>query len=355
MAFCFVIESGSRAGMRLPIPRRAAVILGRGADVDVHLPEEDRFVSRRHVRVEVQPDGVYLHDLAGRKSTSVNGLSVRWARLAPGNVVRLGNTLLRLVYDGREGPASEEGANDVSLYEVVDASIYERSRMPPVATRRPSTPEVVQAPKSAESTRFEDALTCDGCGAAGAPPSTADLWDAGWLCPTCQQARRRMEGGVPDQIGRFDVLAVLDRGAMGVLLEAVSPEGIHVVIKMLRADQGVQKGLERFVREQRLVGALRHPNIIRCYEVGSHQGQPYIVSEFLAGGSAGRLPALKPAVQDVLWLGADLFRALGYAHDLGVVHRDVSPSNVLLTKSDLRAGVRAKLGDFGGWRRARWI
>ena len=103
MAFCFVIESGSRAGMRLPIPRRAAVILGRGADVDVHLPEEDRFVSRRHVRIEVQPDGVYLHDLAGRKSTSVNGLSVRWARLAPGNVVRLGNTLLRLVYDGREG------------------------------------------------------------------------------------------------------------------------------------------------------------------------------------------------------------------------------------------------------------
>ena len=93
-----------------------------------------------------------------------------------------------------------------------------------------------------------------------------------------------MEGGVPDQIGRFDVLAVLDRGAMGVLLEAVSPEGIHVVIKMLRADKGVQKGLERFVREQRLVGALRHPNIIRCYEVGSHHGQPYIVSEYLAGG-----------------------------------------------------------------------
>jgi len=347
MPYSFVIYSGPRAGLRLPLSQHAPVVLGRGADADVILPQEDRFVSRRHARVEVLPDGVYLHDLAERKTTSVNGMTVRWARLAPGNVVRLGNTLLRLVFDGTDGPIPGEGADDVSVYEVVDSSQYQPGPLPPVSSRRPGTLRTATSEEPARVGRFEDVLTCGGCGQAGAPPPTPDLWDAGWLCEVCRDKRRRYEPNTPRRVGRFEILGVLGQGGMGIQLEAVTDDGIHAVVKMLRASDVAKKTLERFLREQRIAAALRHPNIVRCYEVGTHEGRPFIATEFVAGGSAADVAGPEQPIQNALWLGADLFRALGYAHDLGVVHRDVSPANVLLTGTDLAPGARAKLADFG--------
>lgn len=333
MSYSFVVSSGPRAGLRLPLPNQQAVILGRAADVDLLLPQEDRFVSRHHARVEVQADGVYLHDLAGRKTTSVNGMPVRWARLAPGNVVRLGNTLLRLVYDG----AQEQGSETVIQPEI--------SRQPVLSPASSLTP-----PRGISTTTWEskaDVLSCDRCGAAGSAPPSPDLWDAAYLCPDCRQQRRKLPSDLPNRIGRFQVLGKIYQGGTGILLEAVSEDGIHVVIKMLRGTNVAKKAMDRFVREQRIATVLRHPNIVRCYEVGAHENHPYLVSEYVSGGSALDIAGREQPVQDVLWLGADLFRALGYAHDLGIVHRDVSPSNVLLTGPDMGAGVRAKLADFG--------
>ncbi len=345
MPYSLVISSGPRAGLRLPLPNHQSVTLGRAADVDLLLPQEDRFLSRHHARVEVQPDGVYLHDLAGRKTTSVNGMPVRWARLAPGNVVRLGNTLLRLVYDGSDRPMPTEGADDVSIYEVADASQYHQPQLVISPASSLTPPRGIRAlPGDAKA---EEVLSCDSCGATGLPAPSPDLWDAGWLCPSCRDEKRKFFPDLPDRVGRFQVLGKLQQGGMGLLLEAVSDDGVHVVIKMLRAGGVAKKAMDRFLREQRIAAALRHPNIVRCYEVGTHDEHPYIVSEYVSGGSALDLAGHEQPVQDVLWLGADLFRALGYAHDLGIVHRDVSPANVLLTGRDLRAGVRAKLADFG--------
>jgi serine/threonine protein kinase len=154
---------------------------------------------------------------------------------------------------------------------------------------------------------------------------------------------------MPKRIGGFDVLRYLVRGGMGVLYEAVSVDvGIHAAIKLLPASSAVQATvLRRFLREQRITQALRHPNIVRCFEVGSHRGRPYIVSEFVGGGTGVDVASSSCPVEDALWLGADLFRALGYAHDLGVVHRDVKPANLLLTRSDAGTDRRAKLADFG--------
>lgn len=348
MSYAFVVESGPRAGLRLPFKPYAPVVLGRGSEADLVLPQEDRFVSRCHARVEVLPDGVYIHDLAGHKSTSVNGLTVRWARLVPGNVVRLGNTLLRLVYEGEDGPKQIAGADDISMYEVVDASHYHRGPLPPVSSRRPSTPQTAGQDVMVVAPTFEDALLCSGCRAIGSPPPSPDLWDAAWLCPACQQQRRQRHPDVPERIGAFEVLRPLHRGDYGHVLEAVSIDhGIHAVVKMLPASNVERKTLERFTREQRISATLRHPNIVRCYEAGAVDGRPYIISEYVPGGSAVALDGVKERVEDMLWLGADLFRALGYAHDLGIVHRDVSPANVLLSGSGTGSGRRAKLADFG--------
>lgn len=346
MTYAFVVESGPRAGLRLPFKPYAPVVLGRGSGADLLLPE-DQFVSRAHARVEVLPDGVYLHDIAGRRTTSANGLTIRWARLTPGNVVRLGNTLLRLVYEGEDGPRQTAGADDISMYEVVDAAQY-FSGSPPVSSRRPSSPQAVTPEISVVGPSVEEVLSCSACGTAGSLPPSPDLWDAAWLCPNCQQQRRQRHPDVPVRVGAFEVLRPLHRGEYGHVLEAVSVEhGFHAVVKMLPASNVEPKALERFLREQRIVTTLRHPNIVRCYEVGEVEGRPFIVSEFLPDGSAVALNGVAEPVHDMLWLGADLFRALGYAHDLGIVHRDVSPANVLLRGKAGRSGIRAKLADFG--------
>src|SRR5262249_25701923 len=87
----------------------------------------------------------------------------------------------------------------------------------------------------------------------------------------------------------------------------------------------------RFLREARSVARLRHPAIVPIHEVGQQDGLPYLVSEFVRGTTlADRLTAQRLAPQEAARLIAVLADALHYAHEQGVVHRDVKPSTVLL-------------------------
>ena len=346
MSYAFVVESGPRAGMRLPFQPYAPVVLGRGSGADLILPL-DQLVSRLHARVEVLPDGVYIHDIAGRRTTSVNGLVIQWARLAPGNVVRLGNTLLRLVYEGQERKAIA-GADDIAMYEVVDAARYHRGPLPPVSSRRPGSPMGEGTAVSVIGVDpAPEALTCSDCRAIGSAPPAPDLWDAAWLCPNCRQQHRQQHPDLPARIGAFEVLRPLHQGAYTVLEVVSMAHGLHAVAKLLPASDVEPKVMERFLREQRIMTTLLHPNVVRCYEIGDVAGSPFLVFEFLPGGSAMSLDGPVEPVHDMLWLGADIFRALGYAHDLGIVHRDVSPANVMLCRKGRDSGLRAKLADFG--------
>ncbi len=346
MSYAFVVESGPRAGMRLPFQPYAPVVLGRGSGADLVLPL-DRLVSRHHARVEVLPDGVYVHDIAGRGTTSVNGLVIRWARLSPGNVIRLGNTLLRLVYEGQERKAIA-GADDIAMYEVVDAALYHRGPLPPVSSRRPGSP--MGEEKTASVIGADPVLephTCTDCRAIGSASPAPELWDAAWLCPSCRQQHRQPHPDLPARIGAFEVLRTLHHGEVHTLEVASIPHGLHAVAKLLPTSDVEPKVMERFLREQRIMTTLHHPNIVRCYAVGDVAGRPFLVFEFLPGGTAMSLDGAAEPVHDMLWLGADIFRALGYAHDLGIVHRDVSPTNVMLCRKGRDAGLRAKLADFG--------
>src|SRR5437764_2313190 len=100
----------------------------------------------------------------------------------------------------------------------------------------------------------------------------------------------------------------------------------------------------RFVREARLAGRLAHPNVVRIYDVGEADGRPFIAMEHVDGETVADLLArrgrLPPA--EVAELGVQACRALGAAHEAGLVHRDVKPQNLLLG----RDGV-LKLSDFG--------
>ncbi|MDA8294264.1 MAG: protein kinase, partial [Actinomycetota bacterium] len=118
-----------------------------------------------------------------------------------------------------------------------------------------------------------------------------------------------------------------------------------VAIKLLHpALAGDVAFLKRFRAEARAVAALNHPNVLQVYDWGEQDGQPYLVTEFLAGGSlrqlldAGR--RLTPA--QAVHVGLEATAALDYAHRRGIVHRDVKPANLLFD-----ADGRLRIADFG--------
>src|SRR5438045_616096 len=102
--------------------------------------------------------------------------------------------------------------------------------------------------------------------------------------------------------------------------------------------------LERFRREARAVAALSHPNIVTVIDRGDHEGRQFIVFEYVAGENLKRLIERRgPApVTTALELGMQMARALSFAHQQGLIHRDVKPQNVLLNGAG-----EAKVTDFG--------
>ncbi|HMM76832.1 MAG TPA: serine/threonine-protein kinase [Gammaproteobacteria bacterium] len=156
----------------------------------------------------------------------------------------------------------------------------------------------------------------------------------------------------PAKIGKYDVIDVLGRGAMGVVYRAHDPYVDRpVAIKLATNADADNEGVARrlFINEARSAGRLDHQNVLKVYEAGEDNGQPYMVMEFIDGGDTLRNYCRKesllpvPTVIRIIRQAAD---ALDYAHRNGVLHRDIKPANIMLTKEGV-----AKLGDFGIARR----
>jgi serine/threonine-protein kinase len=158
--------------------------------------------------------------------------------------------------------------------------------------------------------------------------------------------RKRKKRKKTNELGDFRLLQKLGEGAMGVVYRAhqVSMDravAVKVLFKHIAANP---KLVERFYREARVTGSLDHPNIVQGYGVGEAQGWHYFAMEYIDGQSLqqwltelGRL-----TVPDAVHIILRCARALQYAHAHGVIHRDVKPDNILIT----RQGV-VKVADLG--------
>src|SRR5260221_5349358 len=133
----------------------------------------------------------------------------------------------------------------------------------------------------------------------------------------------------------------LARGGMGVVFLARGRRlGPHVALKMILA--GAQSGnaeRARFRLEAETVARLQHPNIVQIFEVGEWNGQPYLALEYVGGGPLSKQLGKPLPPQSAAALAETLARAVQYAHDQGVVHRDLKPGNILLV-----SGERSKNG-----------
>ncbi len=146
------------------------------------------------------------------------------------------------------------------------------------------------------------------------------------------------------RIGPYEVMEQVGRGGMATVFKAYHHAlermvAIKILPDVLAEDPEFK---ERFRREAIAIARLRHPNILTVFDHGEFDGQPYIVTEFVEGGTFAHelgKPVPMPRAREVLGAVAS---ALDYAHANGVLHRDVKPSNILMTKDG-----KSVLGDFG--------
>lgn len=153
---------------------------------------------------------------------------------------------------------------------------------------------------------------------------------------------------MPNKIGKFEILRTLGSGSMGeVLLARDEVLGRNVAIKTVRP--GSTFGAEaqaRFEREARATAAMNHPSIVTVFDFGEQDGLHYLVMELIEGEDLERLIANKTLGKaDLLEALAQACEGLAYAHERGVIHRDVKPSNILVSRRGKR--LQAKLTDFG--------
>lgn len=140
------------------------------------------------------------------------------------------------------------------------------------------------------------------------------------------------------KIGKYDILSILGKGAMGIVYKALDPDiDRKVAIKTIRFDLASEETdteeiMERFMREAQAAGKLTHPNIITIFDVGREEDLTYIVMQLIEGPSLQRLIAQgeKFSVSEVTKLMERVCKGLDYAHQNGIVHRDIKPGNILL-------------------------
>jgi serine/threonine protein kinase len=152
------------------------------------------------------------------------------------------------------------------------------------------------------------------------------------------------------QIGRYQILGELGRGAMGIVYKAQDPAiGRTIAIKSIRledlTDEPERERLrERLFREAQSAGILSHPGIVTIYDIAEENGMAYIFMEFVNGPPLEKmlLRAQTPDKETLISILRQTAAALDYAHKKGIVHRDIKPANIMIHEDGT-----AKVTDFG--------
>jgi eukaryotic-like serine/threonine-protein kinase len=153
-----------------------------------------------------------------------------------------------------------------------------------------------------------------------------------------------------NKIGRYEILDKLGQGAMGIVYKAMDPNiGRIVALKTISQSANLpeeqkKEYADRFFREAKAAGSLQHPNIVTIYDMDEDDGTPFIAMEFIEGKSLAKLIEEKGKIpwKEAVDIIKQTAAGLSFAHEKGIVHRDIKPDNILIDRNG-----RAVVTDFG--------
>ncbi len=152
-------------------------------------------------------------------------------------------------------------------------------------------------------------------------------------------------------LGRYKILRIIGRGAMGIVYEAIDPDIDRVVaiktINLTLSAEEMEQYEARFKQEIKAAGRLNHPNIVTIYDVGKTDNMAYMAMEFIHGCELKDLlkGGLALPIDVALNIIAQAAEGLAFAHSRDIIHRDVKPANIMLLENE--EGLVAKITDFG--------
>ena len=156
-----------------------------------------------------------------------------------------------------------------------------------------------------------------------------------------------MKNLIGKQIDHYKIQELIGEGGMAVVYKAINTRlDSDMAVKLIRIErlvpEALEKTLKRFEREAKALAQLTHPNIVKVTDYGEYESRPYLVMEYLSGGSLKKFLGKPLPWQQAASLLAPIARALEFVHLHNIIHRDVKPSNILLTESG-----QPMLADFG--------
>jgi len=302
------VTAGPYKGRIFSFAQHDSFLIGRNPEAHLCLPD-DRYFSRNHCLLEMNPPHSFLRDLNSTNGTFVNGQRVKTAYLNNGDRIQCGETILVVEVTTED---LSETTHDASL---------------------PQRPVLVM-------------VECVNCGRREQAQATAPDEHLTFLCEDCRIELKRSPQAIPG----YDMVKLLGRGGMGtVMLGREQRTGRAVAIKTLLPEFAVSdKAMRRFMREIDVAAALKHKHIVEFIDRGTHNGVVYLVTEFVEGADASKLAEDQGGrlkFEDGILIISQALDALSFAHERGYIHRDFKDQNILVAGQS--PNLTAKLTDFG--------
>ena len=359
MRITLTVTEGPHQGQVFVFDGHDTFLVGRSKRAHFRLPSKDRYFSRVHFLVEVNPPHCRLMDMSSSNGTHVNGERVERTDLHNGDVIRAGQTVLK-VSVSVDAPTATRRDDHAAIPPTLNPpahtvqgvvgrsgghAVVKPLGLPAVsgsgghAVLQPSTPSPGStAPSTAKGPVPNQ---CAACGAALPPKPTNDLS----LCPVCEQQSETQR----QTITGYHLVRELGRGSMGLVYLCVRrADNRPVAVKtIIPAAAGTEAQVQRFLREANVLRNLEHPNIVAFRDMGKSGDMLYFAMDYVRGQDAHKIlkkQARPFEVRRAAALGCQLLDALAYAHSNDIVHRDIKPSNLMITDDSPE---RLMVADFG--------
>ncbi len=309
-----VVIDGADQGRYFPLPDSGTVSIGKdqkSADIILH----DLYVSRVHCELRVEGDKVVVNHLSGPNGTLINGQKITEQAMQVGEVLRVGNSHLRLelAVVEEEEAAEEEGEEDVDFEG--DVEILEDEEEGEIEA------EVVEEEM--------------GTGAVEAASKSGETYSLP------HEPVDRLLALEDQALGHYRIGPLLGRGHSGLVFRAQDQRNNQVVaLKVLSPDFPANDAeLQRFIKAMKAVTQVQHPHLITPHGAGKNAGFCWIAREFVEGESLARLiqrlqAGGKPDWTRACRVAVHVGKALDYLHKYKLTHGNITPRNILVRQAD---------------------